>query len=70
MPARRDSSTRCAITLNGVPPAYDAVASASLLGFAKTELSRGIDLAQSLLQAPAPGLYGSRPAAWAKPRPG
>jgi RnfABCDGE-type electron transport complex D subunit len=49
------------ITLNGVPPAYDAVASASLLGFAKTELSRGIDLAQSLLQAPAPGLYGIHP---------
>jgi len=48
------------ITLNGVPPAYDAVASASLLGFTKTELSRGIDLLQSLLQAPTPG-YGSHP---------
>jgi Na+-translocating ferredoxin:NAD+ oxidoreductase RnfD subunit len=41
-------------------PAFDAVASASLLGFAKTELSRGIDLAQSLLHAPIQGWYGSR----------
>jgi RnfABCDGE-type electron transport complex D subunit len=49
------------ITLNGVPPAYDAVASASLLGFTKTELSRGIDLLASLLQAPAPGWIGSHP---------
>jgi RnfABCDGE-type electron transport complex D subunit len=49
------------ITLNGVPSAYDAVASASLLGFTKTELSRGIDLVASLVQAPAPGWLGSHP---------
>jgi Na+-translocating ferredoxin:NAD+ oxidoreductase RnfD subunit len=49
------------ITLNGVPAAYDAVASASLLGFTKTELSRGVDLLASLLQAPAPGWSGSHP---------
>lgn len=49
------------ITLNGMPAGYDAVASASLLGFTKTELSRGIDLLQSLVQAPAPGWYGSHP---------
>ena len=48
------------ITLGGVPPGFDAVASASLLGFAKTELSRGIDLLQSLLHAPARTWYGSR----------
>ncbi|KAF0166465.1 MAG: electron transport complex protein RnfD [Rhodocyclaceae bacterium] len=49
------------ITLNGMPAGYDAVASASLLGFTKTELSRGIDLLASLLQAPVPGWYGSHP---------
>jgi hypothetical protein len=49
------------ITLKGMQPAFDAVASASLLGFAKTELSRGVDLAQSLLQAPLQAWYGSRP---------
>ncbi|WP_310452188.1 RnfABCDGE type electron transport complex subunit D [Sulfuritalea sp.] len=49
------------ITLNGVPAGYDAIASASLLGFTKTELSRGIDLLHSLAQAPAPGWVGSHP---------
>ena len=49
------------ITLKGVPPGFDAVASASLLGFAKTELSRGVDLLQALLHAPTQSWYGSRP---------
>ncbi len=49
------------ITLTGAPPGFDAVASASLLGFAKTEMSRGLDLLQSLAQAPVPGWYGSHP---------
>ena len=48
------------ITLKGVAPGFDAVASASLLGFAKTELSRGVDLLQSMLHAPAQTWYGSR----------
>lgn len=49
------------ITLKGMSPGYDAIASASLLGFTKTELSRGIDLLASLLQAPAPGGVGRHP---------
>jgi Na+-translocating ferredoxin:NAD+ oxidoreductase subunit D len=49
------------ITLAGVPPALDAVASASLLGFAKTEMSRGVDLAHALGSAPALSWFGSRP---------
>jgi Na+-translocating ferredoxin:NAD+ oxidoreductase subunit D len=49
------------ITLKGVAPAFDAVASASLLGFAKTEMSRGVDLLQSLLHAPVQTWFGSRP---------
>ena len=32
------------ITLGGIPASFDAIASATLLGHAKTELSRGIDL--------------------------
>ena len=48
------------ITLNGVPAGFDAVASASLLGFAKTELSRGVDLFHSLAHTAAPSWYGSR----------
>ncbi|WIM06066.1 MAG: RnfABCDGE type electron transport complex subunit D [Candidatus Nitricoxidivorans perseverans] len=50
------------ILLNGVPD-LDAVSSASLLGFAKTELSRGVDLLHSLATATAPGnsLTGARP---------
>lgn len=48
------------ITLNGIPASLDAVTSASLLGFAKTEMSRGIDLLQSLTHAPAQTWVGSR----------
>ena len=48
------------ISIKGAAPHFDAVASASLLGFAKTEMSRGVDLLQSLLHAPAQTLYGSR----------
>jgi electron transport complex protein RnfD len=49
------------ITAKGAAPHFDAVASASLLGFAKTEMSRGVDLLQSLAHAPAQTLIGSRP---------
>ena len=49
------------ILFKGVPPAFDAVASASLLGFAKTEMSRGIDLVQALAHAPAQTWLGNRP---------
>ena len=48
------------VTLKGVPSSLDAVASASLLGFAKTELSRGVDLLQSLTHAPVQSWFGSR----------
>ena len=37
-------------------PSLDAVTSASLLGFAKTELSRGIDLFHSMATATVPGI--------------
>lgn len=49
------------ILLNGIPR-LDAVSSATLLGFAKTELSRGIDLMHSLAAVTAPGssLAGAR----------
>ena len=49
------------ILFSGVPN-LDAVSSASLLGFAKTELSRGVDLMHSLAAATAPGnsLAGER----------
>lgn len=43
------------IALHGIP-SLDAVSSATLLGFAKTELSRGIDLMHSLAGAEAPGI--------------
>ena len=43
------------IAINGIP-SLDAVSSATLLGFAKTELSRGIDLMHSLAGAHAPGI--------------
>lgn len=49
------------ITLQGKPPALDAIASASLLGFAKTEMSRGLDLLQALPEAPRGTWFGSRP---------
>lgn len=45
------------IVLNGIPN-LDAVASASLLGFAKTELSRGIDLLHTTV--PALSFVGER----------
>jgi len=49
------------IALNGIPK-LDAVSSATLLGFAKTEYSRGIDLMHSLAAASAPAnsLLGAR----------
>ena len=43
------------IALHGIPN-LDAVSSATLLGFAKTELSRGIDLMHLLTGAHAPGV--------------
>ena len=49
------------ITLHGMPQAYDAMASASVLGLAKTEMSRGVDLLQSLAHAPETTWFGSRP---------
>jgi Na+-translocating ferredoxin:NAD+ oxidoreductase subunit D len=53
--------TALLITFKGLPPTLDAVSSASLLGFAKTEMSRGIDLVQSLTHAPALSWLGTRP---------
>jgi len=46
------------ITLKGAGSfgGYDAIASASLLGYAKTELSRGVDLFQSMAHAAAPAV--------------
>lgn len=49
------------IILKGLPPAYDAVTSATSLGFAKTEMSRGVDLVQSAAHAPALSWIGARP---------
>ncbi|HEX8989011.1 MAG TPA: RnfABCDGE type electron transport complex subunit D [Rhodocyclaceae bacterium] len=49
------------VTLKGMPAGLDAVASASLLGFAKTEMSRGVDLFASLAHAPMQPWIGSRP---------
>jgi RnfABCDGE-type electron transport complex D subunit len=48
------------VTLKGMTPQFDAIASASLLGFAKTEMSRGVDLLQSLGHAPMQTWFGSR----------
>ena len=50
------------ITLGGLPAALDAVTSATLLGHAKTELSRGVDLLQAFagVHAPAADLSGVR----------
>jgi RnfABCDGE-type electron transport complex D subunit len=49
------------ILFDGIP-SLDAVSSATLLGFSKTELSRGVDLLHSLLAANAPdnSLAGAR----------
>lgn len=49
------------IVLKGMPQSLDAVSSATTLGFGKTELSRGIDLLESLPHAPALSLIGNRP---------
>ena len=54
------------ILLRGVPPAYDAVTSATSLGFAKTELSRGVNLLESVLHAPSLSFVGSRPGSLAE----
>ena len=48
------------VILRGMPADLDAVASASLLGYAKTEMSRGMDLLQTLGNAPVQGLFGHR----------
>lgn len=49
------------IVLRGVPASFDAVTSATTLGFAKTELSRGVNLFDSALHAPALSFFGNRP---------
>jgi len=49
------------IILKGVPHALDAVTSATTLGFGKTELSRGINLLESMQHAPALSFIGNRP---------
>ncbi|HEX6734855.1 MAG TPA: RnfABCDGE type electron transport complex subunit D, partial [Azonexus sp.] len=49
------------ILLKGITPAFDALTSATTLGFAKTELSRGVDLLQSAAETPALSYLGSRP---------
>ncbi len=50
------------ITLGALSPAFDDIASATLLGHVKTELSRGIDLLHLLTaaHAPADSLTGTR----------
>lgn len=48
------------IFFKGITPAYDALSSATTLGFAKTELSRGVDLLQSAAHAPALSFFGNR----------
>ncbi|MCK6437973.1 RnfABCDGE type electron transport complex subunit D [Rivihabitans pingtungensis] len=45
----------------GGAPVLDGLASASTLGFAKTELSRGVDLLQSAAHTPALSALGYRP---------
>lgn len=47
------------ITLAGIPQ-LDAIASATLLGHAKTELARGIDLLQAAANSPALSYIGNR----------
>jgi len=49
------------IVLKGVPHALDAVTSATTLGFGKTELSRGVNLLESMQHAPALSFIGNRP---------
>lgn len=48
------------IVLKGMQPAFDAVSSATTLGFTKTEMSRGVDLLQSAANTPALSWIGSR----------
>lgn len=48
------------ILFKGIPPAFDALTSATTLGFGKTELSRGVDLLQSAAHAPVLSLLGER----------
>jgi len=50
------------ITLSEIPSALDAITSATMLGHAKTELSRGVDLLQAMAgaHAPADSLSGAR----------
>lgn len=49
------------VLFKGIPAAYDGVTSATLLGFAKTEMSRGVGLFDSLAHAPALSWEGHRP---------
>jgi electron transport complex protein RnfD len=50
------------ITFGGLPAALDATSSATLFGYARSELSRGVDLLQSFssTQAPAISFLGER----------
>jgi Na+-translocating ferredoxin:NAD+ oxidoreductase RnfD subunit len=49
------------ILFAGIGSGLDAVSSATTLGFSKTEMSRGVDLLQSSLHAPALSPLGNRP---------
>ncbi len=49
------------ILIHGISHNFDALTSATSLGFAKTEMSRGVDLLQSAPHAPALSWVGSRP---------
>ncbi|MGE5489977.1 MAG: RnfABCDGE type electron transport complex subunit D [Actinomycetota bacterium] len=55
-----------AILFKGIPAGLDAVTSATSLGFAKTEMSRGVDLLHSAAHAPALSWVGSRPGSLAE----
>ncbi|MEY4591549.1 MAG: hypothetical protein RIR18_444 [Pseudomonadota bacterium] len=48
------------IILRGIPAGLDAVTSATTLGFVKTELSRGINLLESVANTPALSFFGAR----------
>jgi RnfABCDGE-type electron transport complex D subunit len=54
------------IVIRGMPSGFDALTSATTLGFAKTELSRGVDLLASVPNAPALSWLGSRPGSLAE----
>ncbi len=49
------------IILRGMPSGLDGLTSATLLGYAKTELSRGVDLFQSTPHMPVLSFFGNRP---------